>query len=277
MITLSAPSAEVKASTALGSVALMKCVSPHPVPWQTRTSSDNLREGRYVKTPTFGLFDHIEGIPGDTPTKIFQDRLDFIRRPRRPGFASFHLAEHHGTDLSMAPNQDVFIAAASQITENIRLGPMVKLLPMHHPVQVVEDLCVLDHLTERPAGLRRRPRRGPRRARVARRRLPQRARALRRLPRDHRRGAAQRRGLQREQRVPRLPDDAADDGSAAGADPLLVPGQPDDGRPLRHEPHHGRARSRRRPTRPTSRRGRSTRASASASTARAPSRPSPPR
>jgi alkanesulfonate monooxygenase SsuD/methylene tetrahydromethanopterin reductase-like flavin-dependent oxidoreductase (luciferase family) len=101
-----------------------------------------------VKTPTFGLFDHIEGIPGDTPTKIFKDRLDFIRTADQAGFRSFHLAEHHGTDLSMAPNQDVFIAAASQITENIRLGPMVKLLPMHHPVQVVEDLCVLDHLTD---------------------------------------------------------------------------------------------------------------------------------
>jgi alkanesulfonate monooxygenase SsuD/methylene tetrahydromethanopterin reductase-like flavin-dependent oxidoreductase (luciferase family) len=100
-----------------------------------------------VKTPTFGLFDHIEGIPGDTPRKIFQDRLDFIRTADEAGFKSFHLAEHHGTDLSMAPNQDVFIAAASQITENIRLGTMVKLLPMHHRVQVIEDMCVLDQLT----------------------------------------------------------------------------------------------------------------------------------
>ena len=100
-----------------------------------------------MKTPTFGLFDHIEGIPGDAHAKLFKDRLDFIRTADEAGFAGFHLAEHHGTDLSMAPNQDVFIAAASQITENIRLGPMVKLLPMHHPVQVVEDLCVLDHLT----------------------------------------------------------------------------------------------------------------------------------
>jgi alkanesulfonate monooxygenase SsuD/methylene tetrahydromethanopterin reductase-like flavin-dependent oxidoreductase (luciferase family) len=100
-----------------------------------------------VKTPTFGLFDHIEGIPGDAPRKIFMDRLDFIRQAEDAGFASFHLAEHHGTDLSMAPNQDVFVAAASQITDSIRLGPMVKLLPMHHPTQVVEDLCVLDQLT----------------------------------------------------------------------------------------------------------------------------------
>ncbi len=47
----------------------------------------------------------------------------------------------------MAPNQEVFIGAASQITKNIRLGPMVKLLPLHHPVQIIEDMCVVDNLT----------------------------------------------------------------------------------------------------------------------------------
>jgi alkanesulfonate monooxygenase SsuD/methylene tetrahydromethanopterin reductase-like flavin-dependent oxidoreductase (luciferase family) len=64
------------------------------------------------------------------------------------GFAGFHLAEHHGSDLCMAPNQEVFIAAASQVTKNIRLGPMVKLLPLHHPVRIIEDLCVVDQLTQ---------------------------------------------------------------------------------------------------------------------------------
>jgi alkanesulfonate monooxygenase SsuD/methylene tetrahydromethanopterin reductase-like flavin-dependent oxidoreductase (luciferase family) len=47
----------------------------------------------------------------------------------------------------MAPNQEVFIAAASQVTTKIRLGPMVKLLPLHHPVRIIEDMCVLDQLT----------------------------------------------------------------------------------------------------------------------------------
>lgn len=47
----------------------------------------------------------------------------------------------------MAPNQEVFIAAASQVTKNIRLGPMVKLLPLHHPVRIIEDMCVIDNLT----------------------------------------------------------------------------------------------------------------------------------
>ena len=97
--------------------------------------------------PTFGIFDHIEDIPGTSTPQLLKDRLDLIKMADEAGFAGFHLAEHHGSDLCMAPNQEVFIAAASQITKNIRLGPMVKLLPLHHPVQIIEDMCVVDNLT----------------------------------------------------------------------------------------------------------------------------------
>ena len=83
--------------------------------------------------PSFGIFDHIEDIPGTPTPQLLKDRLDLIKMADEAGFAGFHLAEHHGSDLCMAPNQEVFIAAASQITKNIRLGPMVKLLPLHHP------------------------------------------------------------------------------------------------------------------------------------------------
>ena len=100
-----------------------------------------------MATPTFGIFDHIEDIPGTPTHQLFQDRLDLIRLADEGGIAGYHLAEHHGSDLCMAPNQEVFIAAASQITTKIRLGPMVKLLPLHHPVQLIEDMCVVDQLT----------------------------------------------------------------------------------------------------------------------------------
>ncbi len=100
-----------------------------------------------MSTPSFGIFDHIEDIPGTPTPQLLRDRLDLIKQADEAGFAGFHLAEHHGSDLCMAPNQEVFIAAASQITKNIRLGPMVKLLPLHHPVRIIEDMCVVDNLT----------------------------------------------------------------------------------------------------------------------------------
>jgi alkanesulfonate monooxygenase SsuD/methylene tetrahydromethanopterin reductase-like flavin-dependent oxidoreductase (luciferase family) len=100
-----------------------------------------------VATPTFAIFDHIEDIPGTPTRRLLQDRLDLIRMADAGGLAAYYLAEHHGSELCMAPNQEVFLAAASQVTENIRLGPMVKLLPLHHPVRIIEDMCVADQLT----------------------------------------------------------------------------------------------------------------------------------
>ena len=98
-------------------------------------------------TPTFGIFDHIEDIPGTPTRRLFQDRIELVKLADEAGFASFHLAEHHGSRLCMAPSQEIFIGAASQVTKTIRLGPMVKLLPLHHPVQIIEDMCVADQLT----------------------------------------------------------------------------------------------------------------------------------
>jgi alkanesulfonate monooxygenase SsuD/methylene tetrahydromethanopterin reductase-like flavin-dependent oxidoreductase (luciferase family) len=43
-------------------------------------------------------------------------------RAGRAGYASFHLADHHGSALRMAPTREIFIAAASQVTETIRFG-----------------------------------------------------------------------------------------------------------------------------------------------------------
>ena len=95
----------------------------------------------------FGIFDHLEDIPGTPTGQLFKDRLTLIKMADQAGFAGYHLAEHHGSDLCMAPGQDVFIGAAAQVTRQIRFGPMVKLLPMHHPVRIIEDMCVVDQLT----------------------------------------------------------------------------------------------------------------------------------
>ena len=95
----------------------------------------------------FALFDHIEGIPGTSMQQLLHDRLELIKIADKGGLAGFHLAEHHGSDLCMTPNQELFLAAAAQVTTQIRLGPLVKVLPLHHPIRIVEDICVLDQLS----------------------------------------------------------------------------------------------------------------------------------
>ncbi len=176
-----------------------------------------------MATPTFGIFDHIEDIPGTPTHQLLQDRLDLIKMADEAGFAGFHLAEHHGSDLCMAPNQEVFIAAASQVTKNIRLGPMVKLLPLHHPVRIIEDMCVVDQLTggRLDFGVGRGV--APIEHYWFGSNWPESKDRFTDILGHHLRRLRDRRDLEREQQVLRLPDDPALHEAAPGPDPVLVP------------------------------------------------------
>ena len=49
---------------------------------------------------------------------------------------------------SLAPSQNVFLAAASQRTSQIKLAPCVYVLPLHHPLRLIEEISMLDHLSD---------------------------------------------------------------------------------------------------------------------------------
>ena len=62
----------------------------------------------------FGVFDHIEPIPGQELSQLYRDRLNQIEQFDAAGFYAYHLAEHHTPAVhSLAPSQNVFLAAAS--------------------------------------------------------------------------------------------------------------------------------------------------------------------
>ena len=96
----------------------------------------------------FGVFDHIEPVP-DTPLdQIYRQRLEQIRRFDSAGFYGYHLAEHHTPAVhSLAPSQNVFLAAAALHTEKLRLGPCIYVLPLHHPIRLIEEISMLDNLS----------------------------------------------------------------------------------------------------------------------------------
>src|SRR5918997_2070335 len=96
----------------------------------------------------FGVFDHIEPVPGLDLERIYAQRLIQIERLDRAGFYSYHLAEHHTPAVhSLAPSQNVFLAAVSQRTTRLRFGPCVYVLPLHHPVRLIEEISMLDNLS----------------------------------------------------------------------------------------------------------------------------------
>ena len=95
---------------------------------------------------SFGIFDHLDAT-GAPLGRFFEDRLRLIALIERVGFAAYHLAEHHSTPLGMAASPSVFLAAAMQRTTKIRLGPLVYVLPLYHPLRLYEEICMLDHLS----------------------------------------------------------------------------------------------------------------------------------
>lgn len=93
-----------------------------------------------------GLFDHIEH--GERPmAQLFDERLAFIQAADEAGFYCLHLAEHHATPLNMVPVPGVFLGAVARMTKRMRLGTLVYLLPLYSPLRMIEEICMLDHLS----------------------------------------------------------------------------------------------------------------------------------
>ena len=94
----------------------------------------------------FGLFDWIDR--GETPLhQLYEERLRLLEAADAAGFLGYHLAEHHATPLGMAPSPSLFLTAAAQRTRNIRLGPLGYLLPLYDPLRLIEEVCMLDHIS----------------------------------------------------------------------------------------------------------------------------------
>ncbi|MFN8557861.1 MAG: LLM class flavin-dependent oxidoreductase [Dehalococcoidia bacterium] len=95
----------------------------------------------------FGIFDHMEREPGVPLDRMLEERLVFLTEAERLGFWAYHLSEHHNVPLCLTPSQNVFFAAAAQRTSRILLGGLVYLLPFYHPIRLIEEICVVDHLS----------------------------------------------------------------------------------------------------------------------------------
>jgi len=94
----------------------------------------------------FGIFDHLDR--NDLPlADYYEERLKVIEAYDRAGFFAYHVAEHHFTPLGLAPSPSVFLSAIAQRTKRLRFGTFVYALPVHHPIRMIEEICMLDHLS----------------------------------------------------------------------------------------------------------------------------------
>jgi alkanesulfonate monooxygenase SsuD/methylene tetrahydromethanopterin reductase-like flavin-dependent oxidoreductase (luciferase family) len=94
----------------------------------------------------FSLFDWLDE-SGRGQAQSYEERLRVLELADRAGFYSYHLAEHHATELSTVPSPNLFLSAVAQRTKQLRLGPLSYILPLYEPVRLLEEICMLDQLS----------------------------------------------------------------------------------------------------------------------------------
>src|SRR3989440_12182771 len=98
----------------------------------------------------FGIFDEHQ-LPRpwheDSERQLIQDALDQVELADKLGFDVVWEVEHHFLEeYSHSSAPEVFLAAASQRTKNIRLGHGIVQTPpaFNHPARVAERIATLD-------------------------------------------------------------------------------------------------------------------------------------
>jgi alkanesulfonate monooxygenase SsuD/methylene tetrahydromethanopterin reductase-like flavin-dependent oxidoreductase (luciferase family) len=97
-------------------------------------------------TVSFGVFDHLDEAGGSLRQQ-YTDRLQIAAACDLAGFRAYHVAEHHGTPHGMAGSPNLFLSAVAQRTTRMRIGPLVMLLSLYHPLRAFEEICMLDQLS----------------------------------------------------------------------------------------------------------------------------------
>ncbi|GIT39545.1 MAG: hypothetical protein Ct9H300mP8_07410 [Gammaproteobacteria bacterium] len=94
----------------------------------------------------FGIFDHMEFRSGNL-AELYEERLRMLEFADEAGFWCYHKAEHHFIRLDAAPSGPYFWRLPHSAHPGIRLGSLVLLLPFYEPLRLIEEVCMLDHLS----------------------------------------------------------------------------------------------------------------------------------
>ena len=137
----------------------------------------------------FGVFDHVDR-GASSLAELYESRLKLAEIYDRSGFYAYHVAEHHATPLGMASVPGVLLAAIAQRTTRLRFGPLVYILTLSHPLRILEEICMLDQMSNGRLEAGRRARRLALRGRLFRRRSASVLQDLHRGLSDHPAGPA---------------------------------------------------------------------------------------
>jgi limonene 1,2-monooxygenase len=98
----------------------------------------------------FGIFSN--GFrPHTTAAQSYEEDIREIVLADQLGFKDCYISEHHGEPpyigkVDTIPVPEMMMCKAAALTKNIRMGAGVKLIHLHHPLDVAIQSAVVDHL-----------------------------------------------------------------------------------------------------------------------------------
>ena len=78
---------------------------------------------------------------------LYQAAIEMCAWGDEQGIGSVHLSEHHGSGDGYCPSPLVLASAVATRTTNMRIFISALIAPLHDPVQLAEDLTVLDNIS----------------------------------------------------------------------------------------------------------------------------------
>lgn len=95
----------------------------------------------------FGVFIAPHHPVGEHPTLQFERDLQLIEHFDRLGYDEVWVGEHHSGGWETIGHPELFLAAAAQRTQRIKLATGVVSLPYHNPFNVAGRAALVDHLS----------------------------------------------------------------------------------------------------------------------------------
>jgi alkanesulfonate monooxygenase SsuD/methylene tetrahydromethanopterin reductase-like flavin-dependent oxidoreductase (luciferase family) len=106
-----------------------------------------IQEGKMIMLQTAVMFDMRAPLFGTPAPELYAAALDMAAFADQIGISFIGLMEHHGADDGYLPSPFVMGGAIAARTRRCRIALGAVILPLHDPVNVAEDIAVLDQLS----------------------------------------------------------------------------------------------------------------------------------
>lgn len=96
---------------------------------------------------TMVLFDMQAASFGPPVAELYAAMLEMAKFADLAGMDCILLSEHHGSQTGYLPSPAVLAGAVAAVTARIKIV-LMSILPLHHPVEVAENIAVLDLISQ---------------------------------------------------------------------------------------------------------------------------------